>query len=154
MDDFKKYEQLRDSNQSPRTAYLAAKDDGVDEIAAIRMLRRVFGLSIVDAKKATGANEDFEKPQEVFIGGTVYWEGADTVEGSYLMQAKVKEIKDGFAYLADHTKYLIKAGNLEETPAYGALLRIPLSYFEKSLAQRLRESADFWSELASVNANH
>jgi hypothetical protein len=93
MDDFRKYEQLRDSNQSPRAAYPIAKGEGVDEITAIRMLRRVFGLSIVDAKKATGANEDFEKPQQIVVGGAVYWEGADTVEGSYLMQAKVRKSK-------------------------------------------------------------
>ena len=51
MDDFTKYETLREKGSNPREVYELARADGLDVISSIRLLRRVFGLSLVDAKK-------------------------------------------------------------------------------------------------------
>lgn len=53
MDDFTHYEAMRDGGATPREVYLAAKQHHADEIMAIRLLRKVFGLSLVEAKQAT-----------------------------------------------------------------------------------------------------
>jgi hypothetical protein len=143
-----KYQKLKAAGKTPRDVYLAAKADGVGEVDALCLLRDVFGLTIVEAKESMTGGDAFAKPQAVEIGGTVYWEGADTIDGLWMMEARVKKIEAGFAYVEDHRKYLVHPEGLVETVATGALLRIPLTYFEKSLAERLQESTDFWGQLA------
>ena len=53
MDEFRKYEQMRDDGAGPGDVYLAAKHDGVAAVALIRLLRSVFDLSLVQAKEVT-----------------------------------------------------------------------------------------------------
>ncbi len=53
MDDFEQYEQLRDTGESSLAVYLRAKDNGVDKLTLIRMLRSVFELSLEEAKKVS-----------------------------------------------------------------------------------------------------
>jgi hypothetical protein len=151
MVNVKKYEKLKNAGKSPREIYLAAKADGVGEVNALCLLRDVFGLSIVEAKDVMSAENAFVAPQKVEVGETVYWEGADTIDGFWIMEAKVKKIEDDFAYVCDHKKFLVRPEGLIETPATGALLRIPLPYFEKSLLARLQESSDFWGQLNTLS---
>jgi hypothetical protein len=148
---FDQYQQMRTQGATARDVYVRAKADGVDEITAIRLLREVFGISLVDAKRATDAADVMNRPQKVAVGGTVYWEGADTVEGAWIMQAKVRDIADGFAYVVDHKKYLITDDGLTEVPHASGPDRIQLRYFEKSLLDRLEESGDFWRQLSELN---
>lgn len=152
MNDMSKYERLRDLNHPPEVVYLAARKDGVNEISAIRMLRAVFGLSLSEAKKAIGAAEAFTRPQRPEVGATVYWEGADSIDGSWLMQAKVQRIEGDYVYVEDHEKFLVTADGLERVPVGGALLRIPLRYFEKSLAERFEDAEKFWKAIAEVDS--
>ncbi|HEV3416502.1 MAG TPA: hypothetical protein VG056_06810 [Pirellulales bacterium] len=152
MNEFSQYVRQRGEGRSPREVYESAKADGVDEIAAIRMLRSVFGLSIVDAKKATLTADVFGMPQTVHVGYIVYWEGSDSIDGPWIMQAKVTEVREGFAYVSDHRKFLVKPEELEEVPATGALVRIPLKYFERSLIDRMTKSVLFWNQLAELSA--
>ncbi len=49
---FSKYEEMRDIGAGPQQVYLAARDDGHDEIAAIKALRQVFHLSLQEAQEA------------------------------------------------------------------------------------------------------
>lgn len=130
--------------------YGAAKADGLDDIRAIRMLRTVFGMSLSEAKEAIGVAEAFIEPQQVVVGGTVYWEGSDTVEGAWIARAHVKAIEGDCAVVADHRKFLIRPEGLVEVEPQGLLERIRLSYFEKGLASRLQQSAEFWHELAEL----
>jgi hypothetical protein len=51
VDDFNKYETLHKQGANPAQIYLAGKKDGLDQITLIRMLRRVSGLSLVEAKE-------------------------------------------------------------------------------------------------------
>jgi hypothetical protein len=53
VDDFQKYEKLRDKGASPKEVYLAAKHDGLDWPALIRLLRKVFSLSFAEAKEVS-----------------------------------------------------------------------------------------------------
>ncbi len=41
----------------PAAIYLAAKEDGVDRIARIRLLRELFGMSLTEAKETIVAAE-------------------------------------------------------------------------------------------------
>lgn len=150
MQDIAKYEQLKAIGKSPREVYLSAKADSVGELDAFIMLRTVFGLSMADAKQAMLEHDPFRSPQKVEVGRTVFWEGADTIDGLWIMEATVKKVDHEFAYLEHHRKYLIRPEGLVAAPASGALMRIPLKYFEKPLAERLQESTDFWGQLASL----
>ncbi len=65
MDDFTKYERLRDADIGPRDACLSAKFDGLDNIAQIRMLRKVYRLSLIQAKEVLViSNTDVEDLNE------------------------------------------------------------------------------------------
>jgi hypothetical protein len=48
-----KYEAMRDAGASTNQVYLKAMADGLREIECIAMLRRVFDLSLLDAKEVT-----------------------------------------------------------------------------------------------------
>ena len=50
MDPFDKYAALFSQGQDPQAIYRAAKADGLDGIACIRLLRHICGLSLVEAK--------------------------------------------------------------------------------------------------------
>lgn len=150
MDDFSPYEELHTAGAAPRDVYQRAKADGLDEIGAIRMLRTVFGMSLGEAKRAIGAAEALDQPQPVALGGTVYWEGSDTIDGAWVAQAQVKEIRDGHVFVTNHRKFLIESDRLVEVAADGLADKIRLSYFEKSLSARLQQSHAFWQELAAL----
>ncbi len=70
-DDFSKYEAMRDQGSGPRDVYLAAKADGHDPITLLRLLRRVFSLSLVQAKEvkvtAEGWASSLEEHQERLV---------------------------------------------------------------------------------------
>ena len=82
MDDFTKYEALRGKGAKPRELYCVARADGLDLITSIRLLRKVFGLSLVDAKKIIATPDPFNAKQELVPGATVYWEGWATAKAS------------------------------------------------------------------------
>ncbi len=71
QDDFSKYEKMRDRGLDASKIYLETRIDGKDPIMLIRMLRRVFTLSLVEAKevkvKAEGLANSLEEYQERFI---------------------------------------------------------------------------------------
>lgn len=153
MDDFSKYEKLREGGASPRDVYLAGKADGLDEITLLRVVRSVCGLSLGEAKQVSGAAALLDARQEVKVGGTVYWEGSSSDEGYYLMQARVSQVKDGMVYLEGHRKFRITQGGLEEVSLDGpGKSPIRESYFQHSLGQRLSESLRFVDELSRTNS--
>lgn len=49
-DDFSKYEDMRQQNESPGAIDKAAKEDGLEFIPRIRIQRMVFGFSLEEAK--------------------------------------------------------------------------------------------------------
>ena len=53
MDEWTKYQRLVDSGVSAHDVYLLAKDDGVDYVACIRLLRQLFDLDLMQAKEIT-----------------------------------------------------------------------------------------------------
>ena len=66
MDDFSKYVSLKAEKIDPLGLYLAAKKDGLDAFARIRMLREVYEISLDEAKKIsfkgdTGEDIDEQK---------------------------------------------------------------------------------------------
>ena len=153
MDDFRKYELLRNEGAPPSQIYLVAKSDGIDAITLIRLLRKVCGLSLAEVKKITGAADALETKQEPKVGGTVYWEGWGSWEGDYLCEARVTQIENGRAEVEGIRKHRVTATGLEETPVSGDRREsIPLRYFDKTLAERLGESLKFVGELARVRS--
>ncbi len=70
---FQKYEKMRDQGGSPKEVYLAAKKDGLDFLALIRLLRKVFSLSFTQAKEVTvigdGLASSLDEHQGKFIPG-------------------------------------------------------------------------------------
>ena len=153
MDDFSKYEKLREGGASPRDVYLAGKADGLDEITLLRLVRSVCGLSLAEAKQVSGAAALLDAGQEIKVGGTVYWEGWSSDERYTLMQARVSQVKDGMVHLEDHRKFRITQRGLEEVPMDGpGQSPIRESYFQQSLGQRLSESLRCVDELSRINS--
>lgn len=71
MDNFTKYEILRDRKITKEHIYLIAQADRLDNVTCIRMLRKVFKLSLVEAKEVTivaeGYANSLREYQEKFI---------------------------------------------------------------------------------------
>jgi len=139
---------MRQAGVAPEAVARAARADGLDDVALIRLLRTVCGLSFADAKRVSGAAAALDQKQELREGATVYWEGADTVDGSYIMRATIARLDGDRIHLTDHHKYLIRSGELVEVPVSGGMESIPVTYFDKTLAERLGESIQFWDDLA------
>jgi hypothetical protein len=154
MDDFSKYESLRDKGYQAREVYQAAQADGLDLIVSVRLLRKLFGLTLVDAKKATGMLDVLvDQKQKVFPGAIVYWEGSTSEEGFYIMEARVIEIVDGNVNVEGRKKYRITGAGLDEVPVDSPLASLPIHYFDKTLADRISESAEFWGDLSETSTS-
>jgi hypothetical protein len=73
MDDFSKYEQLRAGGSSPQEIYRAAREDGLDSITVLRLLRKVCQFSLVEAKEvavvADGLGNSLSDYQEQLLPG-------------------------------------------------------------------------------------
>ena len=50
MSEFEKYEAMRLAGRTAAQVYEVAKQEGVDSIARIRLIRAVFGLDLVEAQ--------------------------------------------------------------------------------------------------------
>jgi hypothetical protein len=146
--EFTTFSEMRAAGRTAAEAYHAAKADRKGELFALRMLRTVYGLSLPDAKRVAGALEKMTQPQIPLVHEKVYWEGWDTVEGRWIVEATVVDVRDGFVLVAMHRKFLIPG--FQEVPPNDLLDRIPVSYFSKSLVERLRDSEAFLEELAQV----
>ena len=48
---FRRYEEMRDAGMDEKEIYWAAKQDGLDEVELIKMLRQVFQLSLNEAQR-------------------------------------------------------------------------------------------------------
>jgi hypothetical protein len=64
MDDFTKYERMRDLGATPPVVYQQALANGVDRITVVRLLRSVFGLDLVQAKEAMAIGDGAESLSE------------------------------------------------------------------------------------------
>jgi hypothetical protein len=71
MDNFSKYEEMRAAGATAEQVYLAAERSGADFLCCLRLLRKVFGLSLVEAKEviivATGQARTLSEYQEKFV---------------------------------------------------------------------------------------
>jgi len=71
MSECSKYEKMRDEGASSKEVYLAAKADGSDPIECIKILRRVYHLSLEQAKEITiigdGLAESLDAHQKGFL---------------------------------------------------------------------------------------
>ena len=152
MDDFTKYEDLRNRGSQPREVFEIARADGLDLMTLIRLLRKVFGLSFVDAKKVGGMLDTLNAKQKLAPGAKVYWEGTTTEEGFCIMEARVTRVADGTVYVDGHKKYRFTDAGLEEVPTGPTMTSLPARYFDKTLAERISESVRFWQDLPEVLA--
>jgi hypothetical protein len=152
MDDFTKYEWLRNGGAQPREVFDIARADGLDLLALIRLLRTVFGLSLAEAKKAGGLLDILNAKQKLVRGATVYWEDATTEEGFYIMEARVTRVADGMIHVEGHKKYRFTDAGLEEVPAGCRMTSVPVGYFDKTLAERISGAVRFWQDLSETPA--
>lgn len=147
-EEFSQFREMHAAGRTATEAYQAAKLQKNGELFSLRMLRIVFGLSLPDAKRIAGVMEKISQPQIPVVGERVYWEGWDTIDGQWIVEAIVDDLRDGYVHVANHRKFLVPG--FKEVAASGALDHIPESYFAKSLVDRLEESKAFVSELAQV----
>ncbi|MCI0683123.1 MAG: hypothetical protein L0Y71_13560 [Gemmataceae bacterium] len=151
MDDFTKLHAMRAQGASPEQIYATAKADGIDEITCIRLLRKVCSLGLAEAKSVSEAGRALNAHQHVNVGETVYWEGWDTVQRFFVMEAKVTRLVGDRVQVNEHRKYLVTPSGLEEVAIEEPMMQtIPLGYFEKPLADRLGESLQFVLKLTEA----
>lgn len=69
--DYARYDEMRDAGASPEEVYSAAMVDGIDIQHILGLLRRVFALSLVEAKevhiKAQGYANSLQEYQEQLL---------------------------------------------------------------------------------------
>lgn len=147
-EEFSQFREMQASGRTATEAYQAASLQKRGELFALRMLRIVYGLSLPDAKRVAGVMDKISQPQIPVAGERVYWEGWDTIDGQWIVEATVDDVCDGYVHVANHRKFLVPG--FKEVPASGALDQIPANYFAKSLVDRLEESKAFVKELAQV----
>lgn len=141
MDDFTKYEALRDKGATPDAIDRAAQADGVDAITRLRLLRNVCGLSLADAKRAATGGDAFGRKQDVRVGTTVYWESVSPADGLSLMQARVTRIEGDTVFVNELRRFRPTPCGLEETPIpENGAVSVPLRSLDKTLAERLGEA--------------
>jgi hypothetical protein len=151
MDDFSKYEELRDSGSTAKQVHEAGKADGLDSITLIRLVRKVFDLSLADAKRVIVGDSFDEKPL-IQVGCTAYWEGYDPDQGVYLMQGRVISIEDQIAHLDELKKFQWKSEGLVEVgPAVSDHRELAVSFLERRLTERLAEALQFLKEPAVID---
>lgn len=151
MDDFSEYEKMRDSGSSPKQVHEAGKADGLDPITLIRLLRKVFNLTYIDAKKAIGAAEWFNARPLIRVGSTAQWEVFGPEENTFLMEAIVASIEGGMARLERIKKYRLDGDKfvevLLEGPDHG---EIAVSDLERPLVERLEAAFRVLNEPARI----
>lgn len=52
-EDYSEYHALRESGHTAEQVFLKARENGIDTIEQIRLIRQVFGLSLADAKQVS-----------------------------------------------------------------------------------------------------
>jgi hypothetical protein len=152
MDDFTKYQAMSARGDSPRKIYQTAEADGLDPITRIRLVRKICGLSLAEAKQVSGAADILNFRQEISPGATLYWEGWATDEGFYLMQGRVSRVEDDKVLMEDLKKFRPSNQGVEEVPLSGnGATAIPIRYFDKTLAERILEAMEFIGRLSQIN---
>ncbi len=71
MNEFSEYQEMKENGIEARVVYLLGKKNGLDTIALIRMLRVVYGLTLVQAKEvsitADGRFKSLSEYQETLL---------------------------------------------------------------------------------------
>jgi len=151
MSEFAKYERMHEQGITPEAVCRAGKDDGLDGIAILRMLRKVFNVSLEDAKRVSGTAEVLVRSQDVTPGKIVYWEGWTSLDGTYLMQARVDTVTNGTAQLTDHRKFLVTGEGLEEAALNEpSITKMRVSQLKTPLAARLSQLLTFIQDLSQI----
>ncbi len=143
------YQVMKQQGLPIQDIIVAARIQGDDELTILGNLRNHFGLTLKQAKKELlGDSDPFEAPQDVVIGETVYWEGWDSISGSYIKSGIVKSVE------ADNV--LVEKIKIHQMTPDGPTAidyfdeptkTVPRKYFNKSLVERLGENSDFLREL-------
>ena len=141
--DFPKYAAMRDQGCSATEVFRAAKAEGLSAIEQIRLLRSVFGLSLDDAKRiSSGGCAWLLEPQKLEVGRPVYWEGWDSIDGSYLMKGVVRQVTPSEVVVNDQEKFHYRDGEFHAIPTARYSQPISRRYFEKPLIEQILENAE------------
>jgi hypothetical protein len=137
MNEFDEYQKWRDGGLTPTELYARGKVDGLDPIALIRMLRKVCGMSLAEAKQVSGAAAAWDARQDVTVGRRVFWEEGDD-EGLLLHEAVVKRLDGDRVQLEGHKSYHVNATGLKmvDRPAPNS---VPIDVFDRPLADRISQ---------------
>ena len=128
---------------SPREVYAEAKRDGVDVIQAIRLLRNVFGLSLTEAKEATGAADVWSAGQEIKPGALVYWETRESNE-LHLLQVRVKRVMGSTVEIEELRRFRVLEHGLDELPVNGSdPASVNTTLLAKPLSERVGDLLQF-----------
>ncbi len=148
MDNFSRYETLRQEGGTPQSIYRLGAAEGLDSITLIRMIRKVFGLSLAETKKAVGLGFHGDKGQELRLGGTVEWD-VSTLDGQRtIREGKVLGLEGGFVKIEVLREFDLISGEERPAPIQSEIVRLHRSSFDKPLVDRLEETLRFWDSLA------
>lgn len=75
------------------------------------------------------------------IGDYVLFDGSDSVNGNYIILARIESISLPDATVREVWKYYL---NGNEFPCNGAPLTAPLDSFKESIEQQMKEAKEFW----------
>jgi hypothetical protein len=150
MDDFDKYEKLRHQGVGPKDVYNVATSDGLDLITSIRLLRKLFGMSLVEAKKVSGMLDALNSLQKVIPGSMVYWEDSGPNDNLHILEGRVTQIVDGLVYVDGQKKYCVYESGLVELPSAEKATSISVDRFERTLADRITDFVSSWQERSEI----
>ena len=144
MDNFQRYEALREQGVDAHSIYRKGQSDELDSITLIRMIRKVCNLSLAEAKKIAGQDEVFEQPQPVHVGAIVSWDLSGS-DGNKIRRGSVLSREGDDLTIEVLEEYDMDTG--ETTPVLAETKVIPSRYFQMSLVDRLEQAQVFWKDV-------
>lgn len=144
MDDFGRYERLRDQGATPLALDRIGRDEGLDPVIRMRMIRSVFRLSLTEAKRAIGLEEILTLPQAVAEGAIVSWDWNQPTGTSLIRTGRVLAIDGDQVRVLVLEDCAMKTGELLPAPAEPEVVSVPLTDLSKSLIDRLEEAEQLW----------
>lgn len=145
MDDFRRYEVLREHGDDAHSIYRVGQADGLDVITLMRMIRKVCKLSLVGAKEVAGLRQVFDQPQPVHVGALVFWDSSGS-SGNKIRTGRVLSIEDDRVNIKVTEDYDRDTG--ETSPVLSEEEQdISASYFQLSLIDRMEQTQKFWEDV-------
>lgn len=84
-------------------------------------------------------------------GQTVYWDGASTTEGFYVVEAEVVSVSNDYVEARPTRKHYPGGVNADIPPEVAQTAHVKRTYFDKPLHEHLQENIEFVRSLTQLN---